>query len=533
VVRLNAFFDTRCSFSLTTVASQISRSAASQRLLAALIVAIAVTLASIFAVLGKTPYDDEIANFRLVEGRDIGSVVRLANSTDVHPPGSYVINSLLYDVLGSWERVKIASGCLNALALALFAWLAYGTLQGRQRFWLIFLLATASTTVLWGASVRWYAYFNPIFTATLAILLFSDISRTARTVVLGAAVVLLFYVGYAAFCAALVLGVAHLGRDLQEWKLRDFLVLALCGVLALAVCAPQLLVFLRVHAPNQANQVGSPAKAFLQTALTLVLGNTVFPIAPLPLCYLLVVLLAVGFWLCTQRKSQLEWVVLGALSMGIACMILTGIGIKPRNSVYLLPLALLVVCSAIATLPRLPYLIASIALIAFQGVGILNVIAHENTIKGSYNTDFAQVMRQLRLWQSQCGAIVVLNHDPVLSYLLDQARITQSSPYERAIKPTVRLAQGECAAVIKTYRGVIPEMAIAAMYAVTDDNALRLVESRDVDPDRYFAIKGRLAHDSLPPVYVHLDLYRASRDMLLPDWSAFATAEGASRTRGK
>lgn len=516
---------TRKPFTIDPVAQRVlSRGSA-----AALFVAASLVLLTVLAVLGRAPYDDEIANFYLVQNKDIGAIVRLANSIDVHPPGSYVINALLFGLLGSWDSVKIAGGCLNAFALALFLWLAYGKLPGRQRVALTFLLATASTMIMWGASVRWYAYFNPLFTVALAVLLFADISRVARTIVLGVSAVLLFHIGYAAFCAVPVLAVAHFGRGLRDWSRRDFAILGVTAILALALCAPQLWIFARVHAPHQATQVGGLIPALLQTTTTIVLGNAVFPVAPLPIVYGLIVLLAVGYWLLARRRFPLEWWVLAALATGIVGMIATGIGIKPRNSVYLLPLVAFVVTSALAVLPKVPYLIASLPVIAFQSLGFWNVATHQNTIKGSYNSNFEAALEQIEQWNQRCGHIVVLNHDPVLSYLLDRAGIPESSPYEELPKPTVDVGNGECLAIVKTFHGVIPPTALARMYGAAHLDELRRIDVRDIGPDPYFKIKGRLLHDSVPATYLHLEEFQANTPLSLPDWSTFVTREGRAR----
>jgi hypothetical protein len=159
------------------ITAPIGRPPYPRRRVAALWVLAPLLLISAFAVLGKPPYDDEIINFHYVEGKDLASIIHTSNSEDVHPPGSYVINAFLYHLFGSWDRVKAFGGCLNALALSFFLWLAYDKVSDRQRIWLIGMLATASTIVLWGASVRWYAYFNPLFTMTFAIIAFTAYCR--------------------------------------------------------------------------------------------------------------------------------------------------------------------------------------------------------------------------------------------------------------------------------------------------------------------------------------------------------------------
>jgi hypothetical protein len=67
------------------------------------------------------------------------------------------------------------------------------------------------------------------------------------------------------------------------------------------------------------------------------------------------------------------------------------------------------------------------------------------------------------------------------------------------------------------------------MYGLVTPGKLPLLESSDIGPDRYFAMKGRLMHDQVPPFYLHLDLFRADRDITLTGWSMLATSEGVTR----
>lgn len=503
---------------------------ASLRLASALGVLASLLLVTVHAVTQGAPYDDEIGNFHVVEGRDLRSIVEYANSVDVHPPGSFVINAILFRVLGSWDAVKIAGGCINALALAFFVWLASEKLTPRQRFWLTLFGGAAATTILWGASVRWYAYFNPIFTVSLGLTLFSNITRTSRTIALGAAAVLLFHTGYAAICAVPVLLIAHLGRDFQSWNRADLLALAVTGLVSFIVCLPQLNVFIHVHMHNQAGQVGGLLSAASQTALTLLLGNAVFPLAPAPIAAAIVLTATLGYWFYARPKSKTEWLTLAALVIGVVTIIVSGVGIKPRNSVFLLPLMMLLASASISALRPGAQAAVGAALILFQGLALWNVAYHKDTLKGSYNSDFRSALLQLRSWNADCARMVVFNHDPVMSYLLDDSDIMQSSPYERNTRKAVSLADGDCVTVVKTFHGVIPKTTLERMYALTESIQPRPAKAADIGRDRYFEIKTRLMHDPFPPWYIRMEMFRADRELSLPDWSTFVTPEGTART---
>src|SRR5580704_1557406 len=79
---------------------------------------------SYLSVVNGAPYDDEIFNINAVTKYGLKDLIQFINSTDVHPPGSYVINKILLDVFGSWNAVKTAGGVFNALGLAVFLFFA-------------------------------------------------------------------------------------------------------------------------------------------------------------------------------------------------------------------------------------------------------------------------------------------------------------------------------------------------------------------------------------------------------------------------
>ena len=353
----------------------------SRRYVLPMIVALGISLISILAVFNGAPYDDEIFNFRLIQDHDLIELIYHVNMIDVHPPGSYVINKLLFDVLGSWNGVKLFGGFLNACCLALFLDLTFGTLDTRQRAILSFLLVTSASMVMWGASVRWYAYFNPVFALTFGLLMFSKLSRTARAIILTSSAVLLFYVGYIAFLAVPLLVFVHFARDYRELRWRDFATLAFLGCVALALCLPQLDVFLHVHMQNRGAQVSSPKAALAATAMTLLLGNAVFPIAALPAVFGATAILAFVYLVFSKQMSSHDVVTMAALVVGTFVMVVTGVGGKARNSVFLLPLVALVFSSAIAALPARLALVVGGVLVAFQAQGIANTVLHRNTIR--------------------------------------------------------------------------------------------------------------------------------------------------------
>jgi hypothetical protein len=491
-----------------------------QRGLLSIMVFSILCITCVLAVINGSVYDDEIFSIVQVSQKGVLELIHTMNAGDVHPPGAYVINRLLLDTLHNWSLVKIADGILNSASLAFFFWMAYPTLEPRARLYLGFILATAATLVIWGTSVRWYAYYNPLVATTFAVLLFSEIDRNARSIILCLMSALLFHINYVTFVAAPTFLAIHLIREWQGFrqKPKDLLLLLTAGSVALLVCIPQLIVFFTVHSRTNLPEQGSPLGAIPQILMTIGLGNAVFPIAILPL--VMITTLGVGsiFALLRYPLTLLERAALVALLLGAFAMTVTGLGIRPRNSTWILPLAWLIIASFLAKLPRPSRLIIGTLFAAFQFVGVRNAIAHQGTIKGSYNTDFRAAMRKLDQWKAQCPNLFVFNHDVVLTELIHQSGISQSTPFIADDLKQRNFSAAACYAVVKTYHEPFDRQTVDAYYGATQNKPTALVDVADISQDSDYRAKSWLRHENFAPFYLHMELYRVTRATIVPTW---------------
>ena len=142
---------------------------ARERLAGALVVLAVLALLAVVSNRAGSFFDDEIYTIGLLEPcRSWRDVIAAANGGDVHPPLGYLIDFGLWRLLGEWKAVQLVAGLANAAALAAVAWIAAPALPRRTWLILVALLATAASVVMWGASLRWYAWFNPVFALALA-----------------------------------------------------------------------------------------------------------------------------------------------------------------------------------------------------------------------------------------------------------------------------------------------------------------------------------------------------------------------------
>jgi hypothetical protein len=490
------------------------------KLLYSALIFLSISIVTVLSVNNGSFYDDEIFNISSVPANDVVSLWHLVNAKDVHPPGSYLINKLLFTMLGRWEYVKIFGGILNGFGLTVFALLAFSRISAAMRLPLVILLATSGTFVMWGASVRWYAYFNPIFTIALALILFSSISFTKRTLILGLSVTLLFYISYAAFCAAPVLLVIHILRERENIKRSDIVTVFAVGFVSFILCAPQLITFIQVQLLTQVGQTGSFVSAIAQLAITLLVGNAVFPIATLPTIYAAAIIALMIYFLLFKLKTKLDWIALTALTIGALAMAASGIGVKPRNSVFLLPLMYLIVSSSIATLPKTLSRAAIAFITLFQIMGIVNAAQHRGTLKGSYDTNYSLAIKTITSWNKQCrGNLILFHYDVVFAYMLDALSIKNSSPFNGHENMQLDLDQGDCVVFVKTYHGGFDRGTIASYMQTMNASQLESREVQQFSKDPNAAAKAWIAKEPFPQYLIELYRYDVSSKVSLPAWN--------------
>lgn len=144
-------------------------------------------------------YDDEFFNINPIENIGFG-VVAMTQSTDVHPPGSYLLDWLLYAVFGKWELVRLAISLLTASSL-IWAAASYRSRKGDlPGFLLILIMGLNPGILLWRTGLRWYAFFVPVL-IWLSILLEQPGWKYWIKCFFG--LLVLGYLGYAVFIVAL------------------------------------------------------------------------------------------------------------------------------------------------------------------------------------------------------------------------------------------------------------------------------------------------------------------------------------------
>jgi CheY-specific phosphatase CheX len=454
-------------------------------------------------------FDDEIFTIQLLEGKpSLRSVIVAANSYDLHPPLSYAIQHLFHRLTGDWKSVQLVAGLVNAAAFAWFAFLAHRGLP--RGAWLVLtgLLATFATGIMWGASLRWYAWFNPCFILALGLVLWGRMKPLASLAVLAGLGAVMFHINYLAVVAMPLLGLVWLWRYRSEigWGTAKGALPILAA--AALVCVPQLLVLLRVHlAYPLETQVGSVPMSLVQTGLTIALGNAVFPLNPLPLAVLAIYGASLLWSLrCLRLDSPL--IALWALVLiGSAAMALSGLSMKPRNSVYLTIALLPLIASALASLPlklRVPALLAAAA---FMLQGMANVALHQGTDKRSFNTPHRQIVATIAQMAGSCRNAAVVNFDEVTAQALP-ANLFQTDRIrgiDRSFQP------GDCLILARGSASECAQIVTGDLETILRRPTFRLETTRRFGPEPERARAARLLGRSIETHAAVVSLHRVTQ----------------------
>lgn len=479
-------------------------------------------LSALSCILG-TFYDDEIYSIReaALPFPNLWDYIAHVNSHDVHPPVSYVLNRLAFAALGNWKAVKFVNGTINAAAIAWFySRTAHRFGQG-ERVAIALALATAVTCQMWTSSLRWSAYFNPVFLALYVVALSPRPSVTARAAILTIGTVFLLYTAYLAPVAGAVLWGTFLTVSFRDLRRGDIVRVAAMVAAGAIACLPQLYVLFTVHLPIYVGQGNSFSivRAFGESASALTVGTAVFPIDYVPLLFMLLLALACAASAKRVLRDPEVSVLLGGVVLAFVLLVLSGIGVQGRTGVAFYPIALTLIVVVICRSPNWIRIPAGAMLVILQAMSVHNFVLHSDTQKGSFNTPFGQAARVIDNLTSACaGKSYIFTHDPVLTYLLQEAGRTVSSPYADAETEVLPLHEKDCVVLVVTYRGALP----VAWYrehmkplAPENFHQNRIIY---LAPDRFNAIKSRIANDSFPMYYITIGSYDVLHDTSTPSW---------------
>lgn len=490
---------------------------ASRRERAAATVLVFVTLTAIAAasVANGSFFDDETWTlWFLTSYSGPAAIVAAANAGDVHPPLSYLLLAALHRALGDWTAVKLATGTLTAAGMAALTWFAAAGLRRDAFFAATLLMASAASVVMWGASLRWYAFFNPLFWAAFGFVAWRARSLPTSAVAVSAAGTVLFHLNYLAVIAAPALALVACLRHGRAAGRSDCIKSSAAVAAGLIACIPQALVLVRVHLAYDGPQSGGLMMSLAQTGGTVLLGSAVFPLHPLALLFAAGAAVTIAWHLRRHGLAMLRRPEVTVLMVCGVAMVASGLGYRHRNSLYLYPLALVVLAQALAELPRLPRVGAGALAAAFQLLGMAHVVGHHGTVKRSFDTPYPLAVATIERLARPCSQALVVHHDAVLDHLLNTAGVPQDSSW-RGIPRARNLPRGSCLIVVDGYAVGFPPDLLVRWRARVRSSALRRDAVERLGHDPYAGLKSRLSGEPVPEAMLVVFRYRVERNYVL------------------
>jgi len=387
-------------------------------------------------------YDDELQSFGFIR-MTMARIWSAAGADPVHPPGMYVLGRLFFRLIPSARWMTLGPLAIFYLGSIWFLFRARSYFGRDTAAFAVFALAGLfhPHLLMWSNSIRWY----PSWTG-LALIALTAVLRLGRRdetgppdrstlswgevalfVVLGAALVYLNYLSFFLF-AALAAGWA------VRFRLRPPLAKAAVLVIGTAVlCLPQILIFVRLQAPNAGNQAAPLFVSFARLAHGVLIGEALLPWHPAAVMMLVCeAALAVGFLLLRRRPPSVSAegpdgprlvppILAVVLLLGLLGG-LSGLGGKPRSFLILAPLAGFLAAAALKRIGSRAATAAALAVLAvWIGFGARNLLAREGTAKSGWNDKPEDVVHFV-VREAGGGCVLIFAVDPGLAYALNEAR---------------------------------------------------------------------------------------------------------------
>ncbi len=458
-------------------------------------------------------YDDEITNINIIEHVGLHQAYLLAQSEDVHPPGSLLLNGVLHAVLGDWSYVRVVAAILYAASAAWFFSVTQSS-QGTRAALLAAVIALLTpATLMWCTGIRWYAYFVPLLVWTLT----PPRSDGKYWFHIKPAVcwLVLAHIGYMALVLAPSILLFYALQ--QRHGLKHFIKMSIIPwAIATALYVPQFLVLVHVHLKNTAHQTGGFRASLQGIAISLFSNQGLFPLSIFSIVSMLgwaALLVYLGSRLVGSLQVQRAAANYGGSVFLVA---LSGLAAKFRNLVVITPFQahFIADCSGLIFSSRVACA-AAVAIVLGNLAGIIDVATHADTTKGSWNVPVKQVERQLGELDHDCGpqGTPVYTFDPVLGYALKHnPHLLALEYFNRFFHWTFDADAAPCVAVIWTYKGALNAAQYRELKTAVGAIEADSHQTFDLGSDPHAAMK-RKVDPAYPDFLAEIVFFRGARHL--------------------
>lgn len=432
------------------------------------------------AVLAKRNISDDEANTLAIVTSPISSIVHLAETMDVHPPGMYLLAHLAWHIIPSYRWMNLVPCAVLYVGLAVFLFALTPLFHHTRTRLLLLLLATLHPELLlWSNTFRWYSWWTGLALIALTLALQPRIVKPVllpgRAIVLGILLAALLYLNYITLLFFIALAAAMLLRYRYQPRRELILAAAIVCVAFLLLSAYQLHTMVSVHLASAAGQRAHVLTSAARLTIALSASEAYLPWHPLALlaCLGFMVLCVIGILQLTRRTPELPpldntsgllraLTVFGLLFCGL--VVFSGLGGKPRSAILLVPV-LAPLAAACGEHLRAWAQNAFLALFSLWScIGVTHMLMRSGLAKATMN-DRPEQVTQFVLKNAKGGCAIVVTYDIGLSFALAQAHLPNvvalSAIYGDVPAGREMSQIGNCASVylylVRSYLGVDKE----------------------------------------------------------------------------
>ncbi len=375
---------------------------------------------SIFTYVSYTSfgYDDEYFNIRVVTENNLRGVIHVIQTSDLHPPFSYIINYVIFKITGNWSLVRLSA---VFLFLGSVFYASKKIANSAERIFFVFLLGLSPNLLLWVTGLRWYAYMVPL------LILWSILPKTDKWYYwpkFFLFLVLVCFLGYAGFFLAIPYFLYYWINNTQPLR-KKIKQIFIAGTVFLILYSYQLYIFLTVHSKinigDERNRQVFEFKAVLSSVLGSLASNQgIFPLSAAGICSIIGSAIIYTWFLIANRKiREKQWII---FTGGLVLFFITGIAGKVRNLILLEPSRSKLFSYGLANGRK--WVIVGFFLIAAGNIiGIYHIIVHRQTTKNAWNIPLKEILSEIqRNEAAQCNEVYFTHHPTFTFYLTNNKK---------------------------------------------------------------------------------------------------------------
>ncbi len=436
-------------------------------------------------------YDDEVFNIQVISQSWSDMLIYLQKS-DVHPPLSYILNKLIYELFSSYKAILVFSMFCNISAICYFYNFSENKLKGNDaKILLLIFTFLNGGLLLWTNSMRWYSYWVALFIVLYVYLLKNQYLKPKNIIVIGVILSLMTYISYLTFILLISLFFLFLFVRRYDLTIHNILILS---ILYIFLCSYQIYIFFDIHLNNNQGQTSSLLSSIFNVAYGIVNGGSVFIANPYFFAFVILIFLVVisGLSNYSQNRPLVITQSLILILVMSLLMIISGIGGKYRNSISLsvpfyFTISYFFSCVKQATFRKICFVSA----LLLSVVSVINLVTRSNTGKNSYNLPIFELFQLIGNSKNK----IIVTYDPTIYFHFSSKNY--KTYYVSNVKSRLSIDKGQYVYLIKTYQGSINDDRYEEILQLYKDVSRCFQESNtlDIKKDKYYRIKNILPGD--------------------------------------